>query len=72
LKKAPCSLLLFSAVLPAFSQALNRSSPALFDTIALDTKIFDALNAHNADALMSMFSDDLEFYQDNDGVNVPA
>ena len=34
----------------------------------MDAKIFDAFNAHNVDALMAMFTDDLEFYQDNDGV----
>jgi ketosteroid isomerase-like protein len=41
----------------------------LKETIArMDTKIFDAFNAHNVDLLMSMFTDDLEFYQDNDGL----
>jgi ketosteroid isomerase-like protein len=32
----------------------------------MDAKMFEALNAHNADALMAMFTDDLDFYQDND------
>ena len=40
-----------------------------FATIArMDTKLFDAFNAHNADGLMTMFSDDLEFYHDTGGV----
>ena len=34
----------------------------------MDTVIFDAFNAHNPDALMALFTDDLEFYQDNDGL----
>jgi ketosteroid isomerase-like protein len=34
----------------------------------MDARVFDAFNAHNADALMAMFTDDLEFYQDNDGL----
>jgi ketosteroid isomerase-like protein len=38
-------------------------------TIArMDGKIFDAFNAHDAEALMSLFTNDLEFYQDNDGL----
>jgi ketosteroid isomerase-like protein len=70
LKRALCSLLLIAAVLSAAGQTPNPASSAeLFDTIArLDTKIFDAFNAHDAEALMSMFTDDLEFYQDNDGL----
>lgn len=44
-------------------------SGELSNTIArMDAKIFDAFNAHQVDALMAMFTDDLEFYQDNDGV----
>lgn len=44
-------------------------SGELSNTIArMDAKIFDAFNAHKVDALMAMFTDDLEFYQDNDGV----
>ena len=35
----------------------------------MDAKLFDAFNAHNLDAMMAMFADDLEFYQDNDGVS---
>ena len=59
-----------TAVLSAAGQTPEPSSTAasreLGDTIArLDTKIF---NAHNAEALMAMFTDDLEFYQDNDGL----
>jgi ketosteroid isomerase-like protein len=53
---------------PAPSQ-LSESSE-LFETIVrMDAKLFDAFNAHNLDAMMAMFADDLEFYQDNDGVS---
>lgn len=47
----------------------TADSRELVETIArLDEKTFDAFNAHNAAALMSMFTDDVEFYQDNDGL----
>lgn len=40
----------------------------LRDTIArMDRKLFDVFNAHNADTLMTLFTEDLEFFQDNDG-----
>lgn len=45
------------------------SSGELFETIAgMDTKIFDAFNAHDVDRLMSLFTDDLEFYHDTGGL----
>jgi ketosteroid isomerase-like protein len=45
------------------------TSGELFETIArLDGALFDAFNAHNTDKLMSMFSDDLEFYHDTGGL----
>jgi ketosteroid isomerase-like protein len=67
-----------AAVTLAFGQSSNAlSSPpgtaetrGLFETIAgMDAKLFDAFNAHKIDAVMAIFSDDLEFYQDNDGVS---
>ncbi|PZR72341.1 MAG: hypothetical protein DLM73_13550 [Chthoniobacterales bacterium] len=40
----------------------NEKSGELFDTIAkMDAAIFAAFNAHDADRLMSLFTDDLEF-----------
>src|SRR5947207_2299348 len=66
--------LLIAATLSAIGQSpapsqLSESSE-LFETIArMDDKLFDAFNAHNLDAMMAMFADDLEFYQDNDGVS---
>jgi ketosteroid isomerase-like protein len=44
-------------------------SPQLFETVAqLDAKMFDAFNAHDIDLLMSMFTDDMEFYHDKGGL----
>ena len=55
---------------PQSSQPVTAGSRELFQTIArMDAKLFDAFNAHNLDAMMAMFTDDVEFYQDNDGVS---
>jgi hypothetical protein len=44
-------------------------SPQLFETVAqLDAKMFGAFNAHDIDLLMSMFTDDMEFYHDKGGL----
>jgi hypothetical protein len=66
--------LLIAATISAIGQSPTSSqlseSRELFETIArMDAKLFDAFNAHNLDAMMAMFADDLEFYQDNDGVS---
>lgn len=43
--------------------------PTLFDTIAhMDSVMFDAFNAHDAEKLSTTFSEDLEFYHDKDGL----
>lgn len=53
----------------ASEPAPTAQSRELSDTIErMDAKIFEAFNTHNAEALMSMFTEDLEFYQDNDGL----
>ena len=53
------------------SQApISPEGRELFETISrTDGQLFDAFNAHKLDAVMAMFSDDVEFYQDNDGVS---
>jgi hypothetical protein len=44
-------------------------SRELYDTIAkMDSLMFDAFNAHDADKLQTYFSEDLEFYHDKDGL----
>lgn len=58
---------------PSLAQQAAPVAPAdagqLRDTIAsMDRKLFDVFNAHNAEALMALFTDDLEFFQDNDGL----
>jgi ketosteroid isomerase-like protein len=54
---------------PAHSVEAARSGQ-LFDTIArADTAVFAAFNAHDLDLLMTMFSDDLEFYHDTGGLS---
>jgi ketosteroid isomerase-like protein len=52
---------------PATKKA--ASSGELLETIArMDREIFDAFNAHDVDRLMSLFTDDLEFYHDTGGL----
>ena len=47
----------------------TAKSGELFETIArMDSAIFDAFNAHDVDRLMSLFTDDLEFYHDTGGL----
>ena len=70
----PSFPLLIAATISAIGQSSAPSqlseSRELFETIArMDAKLFDAFNAHNLEAMMTMFADDLEFYQDNDGVS---
>ena len=49
---------------------ISPEARQLFETISrMDGQLFDAFNAHKLDAVMAMFSDDVEFYQDNDGVS---
>ncbi len=44
-------------------------SGELFGTIArMDGEIFSAFNAHDVDRLMSLFTEDLEFYHDTGGL----
>ena len=50
-------------------KAKAARSGELFDTILrADTAMFEGFNAHNVDKLMSMFTDDLEFYHDTGGL----
>jgi ketosteroid isomerase-like protein len=45
-------------------------SGALFEEIAsMDAAIFDAFNAHDAGRLMTMFTEDLEFFHDRGGLS---
>jgi ketosteroid isomerase-like protein len=76
--KRPVGFLLL--IVAAFSISVRAEDPKtaekkagtageLFDTIArLDGEIFGAFNAHDVDRLMSLFTDDLEFYHDTGGL----
>jgi len=47
----------------------NATSGLLFETIArIDSAIFNAFNAHDVERLMTMFTNDLEFYHDTGGL----
>jgi ketosteroid isomerase-like protein len=51
------------------SPPATPESPQLFETVAqLHAKMFGAFNAHDVDLLMSMFTDDVEFYHDKGGL----
>lgn len=61
----------FIACLAAEERAVSDSSRSgeLFETIKrMDAAIFDAFNAHDAERLMSFFTEDLEFYHDTGGL----
>jgi ketosteroid isomerase-like protein len=63
-------LLLIALCALAQSPSPKNDSRELFDTIAqMDTAIFNAFNAHDASAVMSLFTDDVEFYHDKDGIS---
>ena len=52
---------------PAKSNA--ATSGELFETIVrMDRAMFDAFNAHDVERVMTMFTDDLEFYHDTGGL----
>jgi ketosteroid isomerase-like protein len=54
---------------PKAAEKKTANSGELFETIArLDSEIFGAFNAHDVDRLMSLFTDDLEFYHDTGGL----
>lgn len=70
--------ILIAGVLTADSQDADQAaekkkkatSGELFETVArLDKTVFEAFNAHDVDRLMSMFADDLEFYDDGGGLD---
>jgi len=47
----------------------DSDSIDLSETITkMDRKMFDAFNAHDVDLLMSLFTDDIEFYDDSSGL----
>ena len=58
---------------PQSSQHVTAGSRELFQTIArMDAKLFDAFNAHNLDAMMAMFTDDVDPADQLDRTQWPA
>ena len=54
---------------PPSAHPVTPESRELLAALArMDAKLFEAFNGHNVDGLMTMFSDDLEFYHDTGGV----
>ena len=65
----PILLLASAFLLVAADDKTPATSSELKETIArLDTSMFDAFNAHDADRLMALFTGDLEFYHDKGGL----
>lgn len=67
------TVLILAAVVRANAQQpasdKNGRSGELFDAISrMDGVLFGAFNAHDAERLMSMFTDDLEFFHDSGGL----
>ena len=57
------------AAAPSGARPGTAVTGKLFDTIAqLDGALFAAFNAHDIEALMALFADDLEFFHDNGGL----
>lgn len=63
---------LLLATISSFAEDKPTSDPGsreCFDAITrADKTMFNAFNAHDVDLLMSMFTDDLEFYHDKGGL----
>ena len=64
------SLAILASTARSTEQLPTTEAPDLTQTIRrMDAKLFDAFNAHDVARLMSMFTDDVEFYQDDEGVS---
>ena len=69
-----CFFVMFIAVAGGFTAkaqtaAFKPKDPALFKTIAhMDSVMFNAFNNRNMDVLKTLFSADVEFYNDGKGV----
>src|SRR4051812_45539976 len=64
------SLAILACTARSTEQSSTTAAPHLTETIArMDAKLFDAFNAHDVPRLMSMFTEDVEFYQDDEGVS---
>ena len=56
-------------VVPVSNSEVPSASRQLYDEIErMDGVLFDAFNTQNLSKLKTLFTDDLEFYQDNEGL----
>ena len=61
------------ALLTCATRLVAQTPPALHDTIAsVDSSLFAAFNRGDLTTVMNFFAPDLEFYQDNEGVETYA
>jgi ketosteroid isomerase-like protein len=64
------SLALCLSIISPAAEAPDKAQAELFETIArLDSEIFGAFNQHDVARLMSLFTEDLEFYHDTGGLS---
>jgi ketosteroid isomerase-like protein len=61
-------LLVVASFVPFAASAADPPTDLLETIKKMDAAIFDAFNAHDADRLMSFFTEDLEFYHDTGGL----
>ena len=63
-------IFLFAAPFAALGQkSTQQTHTELYNEIAhMDSVLFDAFNSQNLDKLKTVFTEDLEFYQDNEGL----
>ena len=64
-----CLIALMAGTSKSLESAAASSSQQLYDEVKLlDAVLSEAFNKHDMSKLKSLFSDDLEFYQDNEGL----
>jgi ketosteroid isomerase-like protein len=64
------SLSLCLSIISPAAEAPDKAQAELFETIVrMDSEIFDAFNTHDVARLMALFTEDLEFYHDSDGLS---
>jgi hypothetical protein len=61
-------LVVVASFAPFAASAADPPTDLLEAIKKMDAAIFDAFNAHDADRLMSFFTEDLEFYHDTGGL----
>lgn len=66
---ASIALMLFAAAVNAQTTAFKPKDQQLYNTIAhMDSVMFNAFNSRNLDVMKTLFTSDVEFYNDGKGV----